>query len=330
VRLSRRQAMVMGATAFLGHGAAAAPLPQGDEKKSWIGKTVMPKKYAATAEARPIELGPKAGVQPYTRTLRDASYSVKGEKGTQVEIFDDEYGCMIEKQELVLLEDAVEFFTKSLKVNDKDTFALTSRGWAYYLMGKPDKAVADFDAFLKLTPAGHPSQLNSPGRWEGLVNRGLVLAEQGEFAKAIRDLDEAVRDGQASEIARVNRGYTYSLMGEYEKAIAEYRGARHVLTLNNFAWLRATCPIVKFRNATEAVYVAKVICDATDNREGMYLDTLAAAYAEAGQFDDAVKTQEKALKDKSFVARYGNEAQMRLNLYKDKKPYRMKAVKKKD
>jgi tetratricopeptide (TPR) repeat protein len=320
----------MGATAFLGHGAAAAPLLQGDEKKSWIGKTVMPKKYAATAEARPIELVPKAGVQPYVRTLRDASYSVKGERGTRVEIFDDEYSCMIEKQDLVLLEDTVDFFTKSLKANDKDTFALTSRGWAYYLIGKPDKAVADFDVFLKLTPAGRRSQLNSPGRWEGLVNRGLVLAEQGEFVKAIRDLDEAVQDGQASEIARLNRGYAYSLMGEYERAIADYRVARHILTINNFAWLRATCPNAEFRNAKEAVKVATLLCDAFHNREGIYLDTLAAAYAEAGQFDDAVKTQKKALEDKAFVARYGDEAQMRLKLYQAKKPYRMKAVKKKD
>ena len=60
----------------------------------------------------------------------------------------------------------------------------------------------------------------------------------------------------------------------------------------------------------------------------MYLDTLAAAYAEAGKFDEAVKAQEKALEDKSYVRRYGEGGLKRLQLYKDKKPFRMEPVKK--
>jgi len=330
IPVSRRAALAAGVSAAVGLIAQSAPVPKGDDNKSWVGKTVLPKKYAPTALGRPIEPSPKAGVTSYAlpMSLRDASYSVKSEKDTQLEIFDDEFICTMEKEELVVLEDAVEYFTKSLKANDKDTFALTSRGWAYYLLSKPDKAIADFDAFLKLTPADRLPPPSSPGRWEGLVNRGLVFAEQGQFEKAIRDLDEAVQDPRAGAIARVNRGYTYALKGEYEKAIADYRVARHVLTINNFAWLRATCPDAKFRNAREAVDVAKLLCDAFQNREGMYLDTLAAAYAESGKFEEAVKAQKKALEDKSFALRYGEEAQKRLKLYQDKKPFRTQPLKK--
>jgi hypothetical protein len=63
-----------------------------------------------------------------------------------------------------------------------------------------------------------------------------------------------------------------------------------------------------------------------------YLDTLAAAFAEAGRFADAVKTQEKAqekaLEDKSYVIRFGHDGHKRLQLYKDNKPFRTEPVKK--
>ena len=137
-----------------------------------------------------------------------------------------------------------------------------------------------------------------------------------------------MKDWPEVAIARVNRGYTYELMGKYANAIEEYTGVAHSLALNNLAWLRATCPDAKFRDSDAAVDLAKRACDATQNREGMFLDSLAAAYAEAGKFSDAVKTQKMALEDKSFTVRYGEEAQKRLTFYKDKQPFRMPPVKK--
>ena len=274
---------------------------------------------------RPWNLPPDPDGKPreLAVVLQGASHGVKGEEGSRVEVFDnDNFICWIEKEQLVLLPDAVEYFTKLLKANEKDQFALVSRGWAYYLLGKPDKAIADFDSFLKRARAGTDGGLTEPGRWEGLVNRGLVFAEQGEFKKALADLDEAVKIAPGRSVAQTNRGYTYELMGDYEKAIADYRATGHFLGMNNLAWLRATCSDAKFRDATEAVELAQRACGTTRNREGMFLDTLAAAYAEAGKFAEAVKTQEKALEDKSFVILYGEEAQKRLQLYKDKKPFR--------
>jgi tetratricopeptide (TPR) repeat protein len=333
-RITRRQALAVGVGAVVAGRAAAAPVPKDGADKSWVGKIVLPMKHDVLGSPRvpgepaPLSKPTDSVLEGYV--LMEASYGVKSEKGDSVEILlSGGTACWVEKKQLVPLTDAVEHFNAALKLNPKDTFALNSRGWAYYLLGQIDKAVADFDSFLRLTPSDGELPADAPRRWEGLVNRGLVLAESGEFKKAIADLDEAAKLFPAFSIARVNRGYTYELMGEYDLAIEDYRSARHLLGENNLAWLRATCPDPKFRDAEGAVKIAKVVCEKTADREGMYLDTLAAAYASAGKFADAVKAQEKALEDKSFAVRYGEEAQKRLKLYKDRKPYRTEPVGKK-
>jgi hypothetical protein len=57
----------------------------------------------------------------------------------------------------------------------------------------------------------------------------------------------------------------------------------------------ATCPDPRLRNGLRAVDLAEQVCDATARRQPRFLDTLAAAYAEAGRFDAAVRTAREAL-----------------------------------
>jgi tetratricopeptide (TPR) repeat protein len=332
--VTRRRALAVGfGAAVAAARLGAAPVPKVDPNPSWVGKTVLPRKYATRAlyPAPPhLEVPPNPDGTPamFARVIEGASYEVKAEKGARVEVFEGDLACWFEKADVVPLADAVEFFTKALKADAKDAFALNSRGWAYHLLGKPEEALKDFDAFLKLVPAAVPDFAGTPQRWEGLVNRGLALAEKGEFEKALKDLDEAVTNWPAVGIARVNRGYTRELMGDYAKAIADYTLTTHLLAANNLAWVRATCPDAKFRDGEAAVRLANKVCEATANREGMYLDTLAAAYAEAGKFDRAAAVQEKALEDKSYAIRFGPDGHRRLQLYKDKKPFRTEPPKK--
>lgn len=331
-RIDRRQALAAWVGIVAAARLAAAPVPKTDPNASWVGKTVMPKRYALATN---IELkNPDGPVFGPPATLDAASYEVKDEKGTQVEVLHSTgFTCRVEKADLVLLAEAPEYFTKMLGADGNDRFALVSRGWAFHLLEKPAKAVKDLDEFLRLAPAGMPAPPDTPLRWEGLVNRGLVFAETGGYEKALKDLDEAVKDWPNVGIAWVNRGYTHELMGKYAEALEDYtRGAEAagaaLLAANNRAWLLATCPDQTLRDGKTAVEHARKVCEVTENREGMYLDTLAAAYAEAGRFEDAVKAQEKALGFKGFAARYGEDAQKRLQLYKDKKPFRTEPVKK--
>ncbi len=92
-------------------------------------------------------------------------------------------------------------------------------------------------------------------------------------------------------------------------------------SLNDLAWLLATCDDPKVRNGADAVKFAEQAVAKTDRKNPMILDTLAAAYAEAGQFDQAVNAQKEA------IALLQNEEQKkdfatRLKLYESSTPYR--------
>jgi 2-methylcitrate dehydratase PrpD len=95
---------------------------------------------------------------------------------------------------------------------------------------------------------------------------------------------------------------------------------------NALAWCLATCPDADLRDGAEAVRLAEAACSATEQKVAELLDTLAAAYAEAGRFEDAVKAARQAIK-------LAEERQQqvditgfkdRLSLYEAKKPYHEK------
>ncbi|NIM70661.1 MAG: hypothetical protein GTO48_09480, partial [Xanthomonadales bacterium] len=68
-----------------------------------------------------------------------------------------------------------------------------------------------------------------------------------------------------------------------------------VAVANNLAWLLATCPEPRYRNGPRALRLARQACEATAHKSPPLLDSLAAAYAETGQFDQAVATTRQAL-----------------------------------
>ena len=87
--------------------------------------------------------------------------------------------------------------------------------------------------------------------------------------------------------------------GKYGEAIEGYREAlRHPPTsheaLNDLAWLLATCPEAKYRDGAEAVQLAERACELTRYEKTIYIGTLAAAYAEAGRFAEAISAAQRA------------------------------------
>lgn len=84
-------------------------------------------------------------------------------------------------------------------------------------------------------------------------------------------------------------------------------------SLNQRAWFLATAPEQRHRDGAQAVEIAQRACELTNWREGRYLDTLAAAHAEVGDFENAIRWQMKALSVSPASRRLGCE--LRLELY---------------
>lgn len=94
-------------------------------------------------------------------------------------------------------------------------------------------------------------------------------------------------------------------------------------TRDLLARLCATCPDARIRDGTKSVELAKEACTRTGQRIPAYLDTLACAYAEAGDFDQAVETLKKAMENKAYAQEQGDGLSKRLELFEAKKAYRM-------
>jgi tetratricopeptide (TPR) repeat protein len=157
-------------------------------------------------------------------------------------------------------------------------------------------------------------------------SRGTVWNKRGEFENAIKDLTEAIRLDPTFAAAFAHRGHSWAERGEFDKALKDYTRAMKLdpsdaSSYNNAAWLRATCTDATCRDGSMAVMNATAACILSEWKDSSNLDTLAAAYAQLGDFSSAVKWQEKAIE---LATEDSDKAEMRLrlDLYDKGKPYR--------
>jgi protein O-mannosyl-transferase len=139
---------------------------------------------------------------------------------------------------------------------------------------------------------------------------GNTLADEGRIDEAVQHLWRAARLRPHFPNVYGKLGYILNAQGQYAKAASLYRQALEYDSefpeaLNNLAWLLATCPEAAVRSGAEAVALALKGCERTRYRKTVYMGTLAAAYAEAGRFEQAIATAERARSNAVF---WGEEA----------------------
>ena len=206
-------------------------------------------------------------------------------------------------------------------VNGEDAKDYINRGNAWRDQGEHDKAITAFTEAIRLAP--HEAA--------AYFNRGLAWSGKHEYDKAIADYDEALRLNPSFYQVYVNRGIAWGKKGEYGKAIADYSQTPLIKPMdtyayNGLAWLYATCPDEKYRNGQKAVENATKAYQSDGGQHWYFLGTLAAAYAQNGDFAKAVEWQAKAIEvaaaDQSVPAKDKADAASRLELYKQGKPSR--------
>lgn len=128
---------------------------------------------------------------------------------------------------------------------------------------------------------------------------GTLELEKNNFAVAREELASAAALSPADPNIRVKLATALSALGDTAGAISEYQTALRLkpddlTALNNLAWIRAASYRTEFRNGNEAVALAQKACELSMNSQAFLLGTLAAAYAEAGRFTEAVETAKTA------------------------------------
>ncbi len=191
--------------------------------------------------------------------------------------------------------EAVLDFTKTIELNAKYGNAWFNRAEIYYEMGEYSKAVGDYDRAIKI----------KPGDIGAITNRGHAFFQLRRIKEALADYAEAIRLDPNNADGYTNRGDAYMATGDWSKAAEDYQRAIQVnrdsgRAYQSIAWQMATCPDENFRAIAEsdkqtAVQAAQKAISLDGESDYKYLDTLAAAMANAGRFAEAKASLSKAI-----------------------------------
>jgi serine/threonine protein kinase/Flp pilus assembly protein TadD len=230
---------------------------------------------------------------------------------------------------VVLDEHEIELIdgTEAIDYDPDDPLAYYNSGNAWFDRQEYEKAVEDFDSAIWRDPE-NATTYN--------FLRGMALLAREDVCRTIADYyDQVIRLHPEAAAAFYFRALNWEFERDHDKAIDDYVEAIRLrpndrdddeivsysssLAYARLAWLLSTCPDDTIRDGKRAIQLATKACELTDWKSGWELNTLAAAYAEAGQFDEAERYQIKALQD---VGSRGAAVRRRLELYEQKKPYR--------
>jgi tetratricopeptide (TPR) repeat protein len=215
--------------------------------------------------------------------------------------------------------EAIAQFEQVLEENGNYAEVHGNLGRALAIKGSEERAMAQWRKAVELNPSYA----------EGYNDLGAALLRKGKVDEAIVNLRKACAVNPAFAAAHFNLGTALAAARQTGPAVAEWRAGlrldpNHVSTLNQMARVLATDPDASERSAAEAVRLAEQANRLTGNGEPAILDTLAAAYAEAGRFSEAVEAARRALQAAGTQDQRALAASIRdrIVLYEAGKPFR--------
>lgn len=228
----------------------------------------------------------------------------------------------------------------------------------YHFRGKHGWMKKDFVIPVEKAVSFFTSEVNQSPEAKNYHHRGIAWRERGEYEKALRDIDFAIKinDQEASyhnsrgtvyhrqekyEEARENydkalslkpnnigflnnRGIAYRELGDFENALKDFNEAielapNYAYAYGSKAWLLSTASDEKYIDGKKAVELAKTACELTKWKEDDLLGTLAAAYARVGDFEQAKKWLKSAVT--IDPGKYPEMRKKMLDSFEDNKPF---------
>jgi tetratricopeptide (TPR) repeat protein len=252
-------------------------------------------------------------------------------------------------REMGEFDKAIDEFTRVLQIQPGMDLALIRRAEAYMLAERLDEALADINAVLKNNPDlalahGLRAQVlasqekfgdaiaemklladEMPGQPDVRMQLALYYLLNNETREAIAQYTQVLDLDAEHFLALRGRGDAYLNLGDHAAAVEDFKRALAVepedsALLNNFAWVLATSPDDNIRDGEQAIELATKACEITDYKTPHILSTLAAAYAENGDFDTARKWSKQAvdMDDKE----HDEQLRKELASYEENKPWR--------
>ena len=251
------------------------------------------------------------------------------------------------------LQEAAAHYSEAVRIEPNDENARNNLGITLANMGRLDEAIVQYEQALQIRPDSA----------EAHYNLGIALGRQGRSDEAVRHFAEALRIKPGFAKAHYNLALLMGLLKRPKEAIFHYREALRIEpdyvealnelglvlsregrieeaiacyreslqrkpdqpgVLNNLAWYLATSETEKTRDGAQAIRLATRACELMKYADANFLGTLAAAFAEAGRFDEAAQTVQKAA---GMALSSGQKELLRdlkeqSELYKTRRPYR--------
>ena len=222
------------------------------------------------------------------------------------------------------LEDAIQHYRIALRLNPRDALANYNMGAALLQRGQAQEAISYFESAIS-DKAQFPEAERSLGNAQFQLGHATEALQHYEKAAALRPKDADLQhdvgmllmqtQSYAEAIAFFNRALqiqprdaeteeqvatAFLKLGQPGDAMTHFEAALRLQptlpnSLNMLAWVLATCPDAGMRNGPKAVALATQANQASGGKNPAQLATLAAAYAEAGQFAEAQQTAQHAI-----------------------------------
>jgi tetratricopeptide (TPR) repeat protein len=220
-------------------------------------------------------------------------------------------------------------YTEAIRLAPHVALPWVMRGNCYSAVGLHKKAIADYDQGLRLDPRNPEFYVYRGNEWEK-----DAIAARVEPEKAMADYNRAIEVDPKYALAYRGRGRLWKYKGELAKAVSNFeelvrQDPQGAAGHRYLARILATCTDANVRNGRRAVAEATRACELSGWTDCFCLDTLAAAYAETGDFDSALKWLNEAIEFDSdaeppdyFVELGDFGFSDRRDLYQSKKPCR--------